>query len=385
MKAHKILFIDHTSAMGGAELSLLDLAVPYTKTSKVLLFQDGPFHDRLKQSEITVKIVDASKSMLDLRTSGGIKSLTAIPELFKLTEEIAREAKGYDLILANSQKAFVVAALSNLKVKIPVFWYLHDILTARHFSRLNRLAVVLLANRFAKRVLVNSHATGRAFVAAGGKEKLLSVVYNGFDSKRFDRIAVENAVNLRSQLNIGNAPLVGLFSRFSYWKGQHLLLEAVKTLPEVHVILVGKALFGEEDYVLQLKALSEEPELQGRIHWLGFRNDIPALMKACDIIVHTSTEPEPFGRVIVEGQLAQKPVIASAAGGALEIIDRGVNGYLFPPEDVIALRKSIQKLIEDRSLAKSLGQQGYMNAKQNFSLTNLHNSFAEAISKYQCM
>lgn len=382
MKPQKILFVDHTSAMGGAELSLLDLAIPYANGSKVLLFQDGPFHDRLKQSGITVKIVDASKSMLNLRTSGGIKSLAAIPEIFQLTEQIAREARGYDLILANSQKAFVVAALSNLKVKIPVFWYLRDILTARHFSKLNRLAVVFLANQFAERVVVNSHATGKAFVAAGGKEKLLNVVYNGFDSKRFDSIDIKNTFTLRSQLNIGSAPLVGLFSRFSYWKGQHLLLEAVKKLPEVHVILVGKALFGEEDYVSQLEDLSNEPELQGRIHWLGFRNDIPALMKACDIIIHTSTEPEPFGRVIVEGQLAQKPVIAAAAGGALEIIDDGVNGYLFPPEDAIALQKSIHKLISDRSLAQSLGEQGYISAKQKFSLENLHHSFAEAMAEH---
>ena len=382
MKSHKILFVDHSSVMGGAELSLLDLLAPYVEDSKVLLFQDGPFYDRLKQTGIAVKIVDASKSVLDLRTSGGINSFAAIPELFKLTERVATEAKDCDLILANSQKAFVVAALSNLKVKIPVFWYLRDILTARHFSKLNRSVVVFLANRFAERVLVNSHATGKAFVAAGGKEELLDVVYNGFDPERFDRIAGENTGDLRTELNIGDAPLVGVFSRFSYWKGQHLLLEAVKKLPEVHVILVGKALFGEEEYVAGLKALSDEPELRGRIHWLGFRDDIPALMKTCDIIVHTSTEPEPFGRVIVEGQLAQKPVIASAAGGALEIIDDGVNGCLFPPEDAIALRESIQKLIGDRSLAQSLAQQGYINAKQNFSVENLHDSFAKAISGY---
>ena len=215
MKQHKILFIDHTSVIGGAELSLLDLVIPYAENSKVLLFQDGPLHERLQQTGITVTILNASKSILDLRTSGGINSLKTIPKLFRLAEQIAEEAKGYDLILANSQKAFVVAALSNLKVKIPIFWYLHDILTARHFSKLNRLVAVRLANQFAERVLVNSHATGKAFVAAGGKEKLLNVVYNGFESQRFDRVRNEEANSVRSQLNIGNAPLIGVFSRFS--------------------------------------------------------------------------------------------------------------------------------------------------------------------------
>lgn len=158
------------------------------------------------------------------------------------------------------------------------------------------------------------------------------------------------------------------------------MLEAIKHLPQVQVLLVGTALFGEQEYVSELKALVEIPELKGRVHWLGFRDDIPTLMKACDIIVHTSTEPEPFGRVIVEGQLAQKPVIASAAGGALELIDRGVTGYLFPPSDAIALSQLIQKLIKDPILAERLGKQGYVDAQQNFSLKTILASFEQALS-----
>ena len=230
-----------------------------------------------------------------------------------------------------------------------------------------------------QRILVNSQATGRAFVAAGGK-KPYDVIYNGFDARKFDAVADEEIAKVRSELGIGNAPLVGLFSRLSYWKGQHILLSAVKDLPEVHVILVGDALFGEEEYVGELKALAAIPELKGRVHWLGFRNDIPALMKACDIIAHTSTEPEPFGRVIVEGQLAQKPVIASAAGGALELIEDGVSGCLFPLEDVATLSKQIERLISDRSLAYKIAQLGYTNAKTNFALDTIKERFALSIA-----
>ena len=381
MKQHKILFVDHTAVMGGAELCLLDLASAYAQTSKVLLFQDGALRDRLEQIGVEVNIVPASKTMLELRTSGGLSSLTAIPELWKIAGYIAQEAQNYDLILANSQKAFVTAAISTLRGSPPIVWYLHDILTAKHFSKVNRTIAVLLANKFAAKVIVNSHATGRAFIAAGGKAELIDVVYNGFDFNKFDRIKIEEAKAVRSQLGIENAPLVGLFSRLSYWKGQHILLEAIKELPQVRAILVGTALFGEEEYVGELKTLSAIPELEGRVHWLGFRDDIPTLMKACDIIVHASTEPEPFGRVIVEGQLAQKPTIATAAGGALELIEDGKNGCLFPAGDAIALRQSMQKLIEDPTLAQTLGQQGYANAKQNFSSTAILASFARALAK----
>lgn len=381
MAQPKILFVDHTAVMGGAELSLLDLATAYAQTSKVILFRDGPLRKRLEKVGVKVRIAQASETMLNLRTSGGIRSLTTIPELWNLAGFISQEAKSYDLILANSQKAFIVSALATLRGSPPVCWHLRDILTAKHFSRVNRMVAVFFANHFTSGVLVNSYATGQAFITAGGKEKLFRVVYNGFDSERFDIVAIENIKQVHSQLGIGNVPLIGLFSRLSYWKGQHILLEAIKQLPQVHVILVGEALFGEEEYVSQLKALAAIPELAGRVHWLGFRDDIPTLMKACDILVHTSTEPEPFGRVIVEGQLARKPVIASAAGGALELIEDGINGYLFPPGNAIALRQVIQKIIGDRSSANKIAQKGYTSAKQNFSLETILDSFEQALSE----
>jgi glycosyltransferase involved in cell wall biosynthesis len=376
----KILFVDHTAAIGGAELSLLDLATAYAQTSKVLLFTDGPLQNRLEKAGIPLSIVRASKTMLEIRASGRLKSIAQIPEIWRIAGLIAQEGAGYDLILANSQKAFITCALATLRGSPPVFWYLHDILTARHFSQVNRVIAVFFANQFATKVLVNSQATAKAFAAAGGKKKLCDVVYNGFNSQKFDTVNTQEIETIRSDLRIEDAPLVGVFSRLSYWKGQHVLLEAVKELPQVQVILVGEALFGEEDYVSEIKALANEPQLQGRVHWLGFRDDIPVLMKACDIIIHTSTEPEPFGRVIVEGQLAQKPVIAAAAGGALELVEDGKTGLLFPPGDAIALRQEIQKLISDRPLSHTLAQQGSLNAKTNFSLETILASFAQALS-----
>jgi glycosyltransferase involved in cell wall biosynthesis len=380
-RQRKILFVDHTAAIGGAELSLLDLATAYAQTSKVLLFSDGPLHHRLEKAGIPLSVVPASQDMLEIRASGGLRSLAKIPEIWRLAGLIAQEGQGYDLILANSQKAFIACALATLRGSPPVFWYLHDILTARHFSQVNRAIAVFFANRFATKVLVNSQATGEAFAAAGGKKQLCEVVYNGFNPRKFDRVNLQDSERIRSDLGIGDAPLVGVFSRLSYWKGQHVLLEAIKELPQVQVILVGEALFGEEDYVSQIKALANQSQLQNRVHWLGFRDDIPVLMKACDIIIHTSTEPEPFGRVIVEGQLAQKPVIAAAAGGALELVEDGKTGLLFPSGDAIALRQQIQTLISDRTLGQTIAQQGYLNAQTNFSLETISASFAQAIAK----
>ena len=380
MNQRKILFVDHTAVMGGAELSLLDLATAYAQTSKVLLFEEGVLQERLQQRGVGVEVADVSTSMLKLRASGGLSALTTIPELWRTAAQVSQTALGYDLILANSQKAFVTAALARLRNSPPVLWHLRDILTAKHFSRINRQVAVFLANRFASRVIVNSRATAKAFIAAGGREELCQLVYNGFESAKFDSVTPNETAQIRSQLGIGDVPLVGLFSRLSYWKGQHILLEAVRNLPQVHVMLVGTALFGEQEYVSQLKELAAVPELAGRVHWMGFRDDVPILMKTCDLVVHTSTEPEPFGRVIIEGQLAHKPVIASAAGGVLELIRDGINGYLFQPQDAAALGELIERLISDRELAKTIAQQGYRDAKTNFSLSTVLQSFQQAIA-----
>ena len=380
MKHLKILFVDHTASLGGAELSLLDLATAYRQTSKVLLFEDGLFRERLASREIEVEVMPIPKKVLNLRASASLEAFKTIPQLWAIAGLVAANADEFDLIHANSQKAFIVSALATLRGSPPVVWHLRDILTAKQFSSVNRRVAVTLANRFAAKVLVNSQATGEAFVTAGGRKELVEVVYNGFDSEPFDRIAPEKVRAIREHLGVQDVPVVGLFSRLSYWKGQHILLSALKELPQVHALLVGEALFGEAEYVSQIKAIAAEPQLKDRIHWLGFRDDIALLMKACDIVVHTSTEPEPFGRVIVEGQLAQRPVIASAAGGALELIEDGVSGCHFPPGDVDALHKAIALVIENSSMASNLAQQGYIHAKQNFSLVNVLHSFERAIS-----
>lgn len=378
---HRVLFVDHAAVLGGAELSLLDLAIAYRQTSEVLLFDNGPFRDRLEAAGITVKIVPASEALLSVRASSKLSALKVFPALWAMAKQIRKCSEGFDLIHANSQKAFVAAAIARRMGAPPVVWHLRDILTASHFSGLNRRLAVALANAQASQVIVNSEATGAAFVAAGGKPELVRLVYNGVSNQPFEQVTSEQIESIRSEIGVdAETPLVGSFSRLSYWKGQHVLLEALQKLPQVHALIVGKALFGEDEYVSQLHALAASPELAGRVHWVGFRSDIPALMKACSIVAHTSTEPEPFGRVIVEGQLAKRPVIATNAGGAKELIDDGVTGRLVEPKDAIALRSAIQELIESPNVAHHLADQGYRHACQQFSLTMLLTQFHSALS-----
>lgn len=378
---HKILFLTHAAVLGGAELSLIDLANSYRHTSEVLLFDHGPLEQALQEKDIPVTVLPASKSVLDVKTSSRLATVKSIPNLFKLAHQVARKAKsGFDVIHINSQKALVIAALAAQMNKLPpIVWHLRDILTAGHYSAVNRKIAVVLANRCAAKVIANSQATANAFIEAGGNPTLVEVVYNGISEKPFEGIEVKESEQLRQTLNIGDAPVIGVFSRLSFWKGQHVVLKALKHLPEFHAVIVGDALFGEDEYVEYLQSLVEEWDLGDRVHWLGFRRDIPSLMKACDYIVHPSTEPEPFGRVLVEGLLAQRPVIAAAAGGALEIVTDGETGQLFGPNNADELSRKIKTLHANPEQVKAVKQQGYQHARKQFSLETCLQRFAGQI------
>ena len=380
MNTKKILFVSYTAVLGGGELCLLDFAHAYRDTSQVVLLTDGILKNRLEDLGVKVEVLGASRSLADVKVSSGLASLKSIGDLWRLGKQVANKSKDFDLIHANNQKGFVVSAIARLLGGAPVVWHLHDILTSDIFSATNRKIAVTLANWCATRVIVNSQATGDAFLAAGGNHRLLRMVYNGFDSAKFDQIN-DNQKTLREELSIPrDRPLMGMFSRLSYWKGQHILLEAASQLPDVHVLLVGEALFGEAEYTEKLKNIASQESLKGRVHWLGFRQDIPALMKACDAIAHCSTAPEPFGRVIVEAQLSKRPAIATIGGGTSEIIEHGVTGLLVPPNDPQLLAAAMQQIFSDREATQKMVETAYIQAQTKFSISSVCQAFEMAIA-----
>ena len=371
----RVLFLDHAAALGGAELYLLDVlrqrrADGVGAEDRVILFEDGPLVGRLREAGVAVEVVTASARVQTVaREAGPRQALRAAPALVGQVLRLRRAARAADVVFANSQKALVVGALAAALARRPLVWNLHDILTAAHFSRFNARIAVGVANRFARRVIVNSEATRASFVEAGGDAARAHVVYNGIDPAPFDAVTEADVARVRAELGLTSAYVVGVFSRFSAWKGQHVLIEALAGLPAVHALFVGEALFGEDArYAADLRARVAALGLGARVHFAGFRADVPALMRAVDVVAHTSTAPEPFGRVIVEGMLAGKPVVATAAGGALEIVEDGVTGLLVPPGDAGALRAALARLAAAPEMASALGAAGRKNAAERFGL-----------------
>lgn len=379
----RVLFVDQTGQLGGAELCLYDLVTRRNGDDRVVLFQDGPFRELLAGGGVSAEVLPISSRAATLRKDSGVaQKLSAVRGMASLIQRVASRAREYDAIYANTPKAFIVSAIAGKIARRPTIYHLHDILSTDHFSGSNLRLLTTFANRLSKHVIANSEATAAAFVDAGGDSRKVTVIYNGFDISQFDVVedearlsrahlvaSLNNKNNDNSSLPItGDTPLVAVFGRLSPWKGQHIAIEAIAKTPTAHLLLVGDAMFGESEYVEQLHIAAERPETKGRVHFLGFRDEIATLMRAVDVVVHCSTAPEPFGRVVVEGLLSQTPVIAANAGGAAEIVRHEQTGLLTTPGDSDALARSITRLLSDPELARSFADAGYQDAAKRFRI-----------------
>jgi glycosyltransferase involved in cell wall biosynthesis len=373
----KILFLDQSGNLGGAELNLLDLAKFYRDSCLVSLFVDGSFRKALEESKIPVEIL-STQPLAIRKDSSWWQSVSNVGQIIPLIKKVVQLSYKYNLIYANTQKALIIGAIASLITGKSLIYHLHDILSPEHFSRTNRQLAVLFANRCASLIIANSEATKTAFIKAGGKEKLVQVVYNGFDLEQYQNLDNE-ARKLRQQLNLNENYIVGHFSRLSPWKGQHILIEALTHCPKAIAIFVGDALFGEQEYVKQIQQQIEQLGLSDRVHFLGFRSDIPQLMSMCDLITHTSTAPEPFGRVIVEAMLCGKPIVAAAAGGAIELIENNQTGWLTSPGDALQLAAIINQCQEQPEATAKIAQTAKTIATQRFNLANIQQQTSDLL------
>ncbi|PMS35023.1 glycosyltransferase involved in cell wall biosynthesis [Trinickia symbiotica] len=363
----KVLAVDQSGVLGGAELSLLELGRHMSDSVEVVLFDDGPFRLALEQAGVGVDVLEAPR-LRGITKGGGLPRIATLRGIGLLVRETARRARHFDVIYANTQRAMVVSALAGAIARRPVVWHLRDIVSAEHFGRLQRMAIKWCGKFGLDHVIANSAASAKAFIdLTGARKERVDVVFNGISETPFRRYDKVPRDVLRERLGLPlDAFIVGSFSRLAHWKGQHVLLEAALRDPDMHVALVGAPLFGEHDYEASLKAFAQTHGMASRVHFLGFREDIPACMRAVDIIAHTSIAPEPFGRVIVEGMLAKRPVVGMRAGGVTEIVEDGTNGLLCEPDDATALAEALARLRTDEGLRARLIENGYEAARRRF-------------------
>ena len=179
----------------------------------------------------------------------------------------------------------------------------------------------------------------------------LRIIPRGADTAAFDPESVRgdriHALARQWSLPDGAAVIV-LPGRVTAWKGHALLLDALALLaaraPEQDwvCVLVGPSDTGRGSFGNALLAQADRLGLRSRLRFAGHCTDMPAAYGLADAVMVPSLHPEPFGRIVVEAQAMRRVVLAASHGAALETIEHGVTGYLFPPGDASALASLLQ-------------------------------------------
>jgi len=164
-----------------------------------------------------------------------------------------------------------------------------------------------------------------------------------------------------------------MVGNFQEWKGQHVVIEAlgiIKTkYPDLECLLIGDVPKNKQDieYFEKIKQNILDKGLKQNIIITGYRNDVPDLINSCDVMLHASIIPEPFGMVVLESMCLKKPVIATNIGGPKEIIENGLSGILIPPANSTILAEEIDFLLHNEEQRKSIGENAIKRVSNNFS------------------
>ena len=216
----------------------------------------------------------------------------------------------------------------------------------RYNSVMARGERIIVASRFIDRLVGERHGVDPARIR---------LIPRGVDPAAFDPGAVSGERvmrQLRSWRIPEHGPVVMMPGRLTEWKGQGVLLEAIARMGrrDVYCVLVG-AEQGQPRFSQRLVARAAELGVSERIRLAGECDDMPAALMAADVVVHASTQPEAFGRVVVEAQALGRPVIAADLGGPAETVEHGITGWRVPPGDPAILAEAIEAVLEHYTVA----------------------------------
>lgn len=197
---------------------------------------------------------------------------------------------------------------------------------------------VIAISRFIAELLVRQHGTD---------PERVRIIPRGVDTTLFDpdRVVPDRLTRLMRAWRLEDgAPVVLLPARLTRWKGQAVLLEAVARMARTDAVcvLLGD---GRPAYARELEQLAGRLGIADRLRLVGHCEDMPAALMLATVAVSASTEPEGFGRAVIEAQAMGRAVVATAHGGAAETVDDLVTGWLVPPSDPAALAEVLDRAL----------------------------------------
>jgi L-malate glycosyltransferase len=372
----RILYINHTGLISGAERVLLDtlrvLDRSHYEPIVVCPAQDGLAGEVLAQGIEWFPLTEV-RARFSRRPDG---MLRALPALFRTVFALRKQIRvlAPNLIHANSVRAGLVASLAAFGTRTPVIWHVHDTLPRHPVSTALRLFVLLVRNT---RLIAVSDSTAHHFrgrVPIMGK---LRTIHNGIDLDKF--IAGRPARQaLRNKLGLTDENfLVCAIGQICARKGLLELIDALRQVyaqaPHMHLAIVGSVVFShEESYLQALHAAVKAAGLEDRVHFTGELRDVPAVLQAADLLVLNSRD-EPFGLVLIEAMASGTPVLAARVGGIPEIVTDAENGWLVEPGDSAALASKLLELVYSSNKLLRVAEHAERTVGPRFSLDRYRN------------
>jgi len=395
----RIVYLNPNGTLGGAEHSLLDLLAALRVTQpawslSLIAGGDGPLLSRAEALGVSTKLVAFPRSFGQLGDAGfGAKTgasmertaffanfLSAglgIPAYLRRLRDAVREFRP-NLLHSNGFKMHLLSRYAP-KPTVPVVWHIHDYVGSRPVTA----PLLRLCSSRCATAVTNSSSVAQDVRSVCTQNLNIESVYNGIDTETF----TPNGRAIDLDDIAGLPPLdkrvlrIGLLGTFARWKGHETFLRALAMLDPATSFrgyVVGGPIYqtnGSQYTLMELKSLTQTLGLANRVGFTGFIDEPAAAIRSLDIVVHASTEPEPFGLVIVEAMACGKAVIVSDCGGASEIVHDQVNALTHKPGDAAGLAAVIQQLSEDAGLRARLGEAARRTAEQRFTRTRFASEF----------
>jgi glycosyltransferase involved in cell wall biosynthesis len=377
-----ILIIHQSAELYGSDKTMLYFLSELDKTKYlpiIVLPFDGPLKTELEKNNIKVVIAPVLKLYRKIFTPKNLfKLFKEYYQGIKSLDELNKEYK-FDLIYTHTLAALIGIMFAK-KRNIKHLWHVQEIIAKPKIF--NFLFKKILSLNYNHKVVYDSIATMNFWIANNPKlAKKSEAVWNGIETKNIKSFTDVELQEVRENFFFSSKDeiIISLVGRINSWKGQELLLNSFNQLVKKHnnikLVYLGSAPPNQEIFEIELKNQISEFGLENKVVLIPFQKEIEKFWNSIDIAVVPSTEPEPFGMVVIEAMLAKKPVVASNHGGPTEIILEKETGLLFESNNHNSLSDALEKLIKDKQLRKSYGVNGFNRVNKTFSLKNHVNRF----------
>lgn len=358
----KLLHVINSLHFGGAEKLILDTVPEFKKQGMavsvmVLYYEETPIYKELENT-YNIKIIAPLKQ----------KSLYSLTHLFWVRKQI----KGYDIVHVHLFPSTYWVAIASLflRHKPQLILTEHSTNNRRRSSLIWSKIDAVIYKQYSTVIAISESVKNNLKKHLGSHNVPIKLIHNGIRTASIHKAQPYSNKDLSLPEDI---QIVIQVANFTPSKDQGTVIKAMGHLPKnVHLLLVGSGLLIEDN-----KGLVKSLDLEGRVHFLGYRSDVARLLKTSHICVLSSFY-EGFGLSIIEGMAAGLPSLGSNIEGLSEVI--GEAGIVFEKENSVTLSIEIKKLLLDRTYYNRKSQMGLKRAAV-FDISKMVDSYVQLYDK----